>query len=78
MRLHLFFLPNFLRATFTQGATFIPESRVIGKMWKKGWLMIFATCTPLNLPEVYRLNLKCTVHHLGAVNKLCRLKIGDF
>ena len=28
MGLRLFFLPNFPRATFIQGATFIPDSRV--------------------------------------------------
>ena len=28
MGLRLFFLPNFLGATFIQGATFIPDSRV--------------------------------------------------
>ena len=28
MGLRLFFLPNFLGATFVQGATFIPDSRV--------------------------------------------------
>ena len=29
MRLCLFFLPNFPRATFIQGATCIPDSRVV-------------------------------------------------
>ena len=32
MELRLFFLPNFPRATFIQGATFIPESRVAPKL----------------------------------------------
>ena len=45
MGLHLFFLPNFPGATFIQGATFIPDSRVtvnlsenycLGKS-KKSW-----------------------------------------
>ena len=31
MGLCLFFLPNFPGATFIQGATFIPESRVVKK-----------------------------------------------
>ena len=30
MGLRLFFLPNFSRAIFIQGATFIPDSRVVG------------------------------------------------
>ena len=29
MELRLFFLPNFPGATFIQGATFIPDSRVV-------------------------------------------------
>ena len=34
MGLRLFFLPNFPGATFIQGATFIPDSRVIDMCWK--------------------------------------------
>ena len=33
MGLRLFFLPNFPGATFIQGATFIPDSRVHSKCW---------------------------------------------
>ena len=34
MGLRLFFLPNFPGATFIQGATFIPDSRVMNKQTK--------------------------------------------
>ena len=33
MGLRLFFQPNFPRATFIQGATFIPDSRVVEKFY---------------------------------------------
>ena len=35
MGLPLFFLPNLPGATFIQGGTFIPDSRVGQKSWKK-------------------------------------------
>ena len=33
MGLRLFFLPNFPGAMFIQGATFIPDSRVVQSSW---------------------------------------------
>ena len=39
MGLHLFFLPNFPGATFIQGGTFIPDSRVLVECHEK-WFMV--------------------------------------